>query len=587
MASPSSLEDEELRQAIAMSLANTSVHPGDEDDDDDVRRAIALSLCQDTPSDAQTVPLPGSQVDSVMGSQAAACTDKLSQYAPASATSKTSTQLLTDTSSTSKPSEFLGLDRKAMESERLARMGKRKRSASPELPSKQPTKARVAGPAAQQSTTDALQYPRGTVKRTWATKRPRSNDIKLEEVLQRNTLNIAVLSAFQFESTWFHENQIDPYQVKQIWIFSAKGEGLQEKLRREAAESQIPNFKMIFPPLPGQSLNMHGKLMLLFHPKHLRIVVPTANMIKEDWGETGNSWQPGVMENTVFLIDLPRRPDEKAAVEMDTNFGKEMFRYLKEQGVTQNVFEGLLKFDFGATAGFAFVHSIAGTTSGPERSRTGLPSLAKAIQDLKLDDIDRLEIDYATSSLGALKEPFMKQMYLAACGLSPLSDTKINVNILDHFRVYFPTKETVTNSTGGPDCGGIITLSRDFYNASTFPRQCLRDYQSTRPGLLSHNKLLFARGCKKDGTPIAWAYIGSANLSEAAWGMQKVLKSGKEGSSLVRNWECGVVVPVPAENLQSVGSGIPPMSVFAGTVDIPFVYPASEYGGREPWIFRG
>ena len=183
----------------------------------------------------------------------------------------------------------------------------------------------------------------------------------------------------------------------------------------------------------------------------------------------------------------------------------------------------------------------------------------------------------------------MKQVYLAACGRSPLSDAGKDINVLDRFRVYFPTKETVTNSTGGPDCGGIITLSRDFYNASTFPRQCLRDYQSTRPRLLSHNKLLFARGRKKDGTPIAWVYIGSANLTEAAWGMQKTLKSGKEGSSLVRNWECGVVVPVPVENLKAadVPEGeIPPMSVFAGTVDVPFVYPGAEYGGREPWIFR-
>lgn len=238
----------------------------------------------------------------------------------------------------------------------------------------------------------------------------------------------------------------------------------------------------------------------------------------------------------------------------------------------------------------------AGTTSGPERSGTGLGSLAKAIRSLELDDVDRLEIDYATSSLGALKEAFLKQVYLAACGLSPLSDAADDVRVLDRIRIYFPTKETVTSSIGGPDCGGIITLNRGFYDAPTFPRRCLRDHVSTRAGMLSHNKLLFARGRKKDGTPVAWAYIGSANLSEAAWGMQKLLKSGKEGSSLMRNWECGVVVPVPLERLERADAGladgqraegaIPPMSVFAGIVDVPFEHPGPEYSGKAPWICR-
>jgi hypothetical protein len=36
---------------------------------------------------------------------------------------------------------------------------------------------------------------------------------------------------------------------------------------------------------------MHSKLMLLFHPDHLRIVVPSANLVPYDWGESG------VMEN--------------------------------------------------------------------------------------------------------------------------------------------------------------------------------------------------------------------------------------------------------------------------------------------------
>ena len=223
------------------------------------------------------------------------------------------------------------------------------------------------------------------------------------------------------------------------------------------------------------------------------------------------------------------------------------------------------------------------------RNRTGLPGLAQAIRNLKLDQVQTLELDYAASSLGALKEPFLKQLYLAACGLPPLSNDKGPSDLLDSIRVYFPTKDTVTNSTGGVACGGIISLSRAHYYNAAFPKQCMRDYKSTRKGVLSHNKLLLARGRKKDGAPVAWAYIGSANLTESAWGAQKILKSGKEGALNIRNWECGVIVPVPGDTLEALelkDGEVPPMSVFEGTLEVPFQYPGEKYEGREPWFFR-
>ena len=130
-------------------------------------------------------------------------------------------------------------------------------------------------------------------------------------------------------------------------------------------------------------------------------------------------------------------------------------------------------------------------------------------------------------------------------------------------------------------------MNRSQYSAA-FPKQCMREYKSTRNGVLSHNKILLARGRKKDNSPFAWAYIGSANLTEAAWGSQKILKSGKEGVLSIRNWECGVVVPVPEEKLKELtlaDGEIPPMSVFEGTLEVPFQYPGEKYEGKEPWFF--
>jgi hypothetical protein len=220
---------------------------------------------------------------------------------------------------------------------------------------------------------------------------------------------------------------------------------------------------------------------------------------------------------------------------------------------------------------------------------TGLPGLAQAVHDMQCDEVENIELDYAASSLGAVNDNLLSRIYLAACGKPFTTTTAAVPKVRDHIRIYFPTNETVQKSEGGPDCAGIISLTRQYYNASTFPKECLRDYDSTRRGMLSHNKLLFARGRKKDGKAFAWVYVGSANISESAWGGQKVLKSGKMGSLNIRNWECGVVMPVPDEKLQGLELGIgevPPMSVFEGTIEIPFHFPGKEYGGRQPWFFR-
>jgi hypothetical protein len=226
-----------------------------------------------------------------------------------------------------------------------------------------------------------------------------------------------------------------------------------------------------------------------------------------------------------------------------------------------------------------------GAHKGELQHPTGLPGLTKAINELQLGDVKSIELDYAASSLGAINDAFLQRIYLAACGKSP-SPASIVPNVRDHLRIYFPTEEAVQKSIGGPDCGGVISLTRQFYNAATFPRECMRNYDSTRRGMLSHNKLLFARGVKNNGEQFAWVYVGSANISESAWGGQKVLKSGQLGSLNIRNWECGVVMPVPSDKLAGLSEGeMPPMGVFEGTVEVPFVTPGQLYGDGQPWFF--
>ncbi|KAF2821966.1 phospholipase D/nuclease [Ophiobolus disseminans] len=594
-----SSDDDELKLAMALSMQQSSPETPkfkvanvaidltsdteDEGDDEDMRRAIALSLQEATVLSDSEAPLKSplrrfsASSNPVQGKEAAQ-----PSAGPVS------------TRASDGSSSLFGLDRKSMEQERLVRLGKRKRDSLPERPSKQvatmPTTTSIQPPSVKSFSfqNGTVQYPKGIIKRTFANRYPRTDDITLEEVLQADSVDIAIISSFEWDSEWLW-NKLNPLKVKQIWIMNAKDGDTQERFRQDMKDSQVPNLRIHFPPMDGMIHSMHSKFILLFGKNKLRLVVPTANMTPTDWGEVENDWQPGIMENSVFLVDLPRRSDGAVGNKLHlTVFGKEVVNFLEEQQVERQVINGVMKFDFSNTTHLAFVHSIGGAHKGELRHPTGLPGLARAIEDLKLHNVQDIELDYAASSLGAISDTLLRRIYLAARGDTFTIDSD-TADIRKHFRIYFPTDDAVQKSIGGPDCGGIITLARQHYNAASFPRECLRNYDSTRRGMLSHNKLLFARGITEDGKPFAWVYVGSANISESAWGGQKVLKSGQMGSLNIRNWECGVVVPVPHEKMAGLELGteeIPPMNVFEGTIEVPFVFPGSQYGNEQPWFFR-
>lgn len=139
-----------------------------------------------------------------------------------------------------------------------------------------------------------------------------------------------------------------------------------------------------------------------------------------------------------------------------------------------------------------------------------------------------------------------------------------------------------------------------------------------------------------NGTVFAWAYVGSANLSESAWSVPHLFilsnsmavktnrrnqnrgkmvtdRNTKQPKLNVKNWETGVVVPVmkPPHSYQSPseygtpaigsggnaaaagrtygGTGVPGWTVFAGKdgVPVPMVLPAQPIGKRQPWFFMG
>ena len=71
-------------------------------------------------------------------------------------------------------------------------------------------------------------------------------------------------------------------------------------LQKQEIRANAPaKVRFSFPPMNGPGA-MHSKLQVLKFSTHVRIVVPTGNMVPYDWGETG------VMENVRSLPTTPQ-----------------------------------------------------------------------------------------------------------------------------------------------------------------------------------------------------------------------------------------------------------------------------------------
>jgi len=166
-------------------------------DDEDLKLAIALSL--KTQNQPEIIDLNSDEDDSLLRPI------KPAEKTPASG---------------SNPG-FLGLDRKKMEQERLARTRKPSLSPPPARKRQKVSGAEDVEPPQHHAPNISTRSPskitssirRGgilearflnpVVKKTWAFGHPRDgSDIKLEEILQKGDLKSAVLSGFQWDIDW-------------------------------------------------------------------------------------------------------------------------------------------------------------------------------------------------------------------------------------------------------------------------------------------------------------------------------------------------------------------------------------------------
>ena len=203
----------------------------DSDDNEQLRQAIALSL-QESSSALNNGTIwsnlePAGAVIDLTDSPPNKATTSAPYVGHAGSTATSPGPL---TSNTPSPG-LLGLNRREMEEHRLARKRKASISPPPARRKRIPTEdvkvgtGKCAGSTHPLLERSGVQYPDGIVKKTWAFGFPREQDIKIEEVLQKADLELAMLSAFQWDVEWLLR-KVSLNETKMIFVMQAKEEAV-------------------------------------------------------------------------------------------------------------------------------------------------------------------------------------------------------------------------------------------------------------------------------------------------------------------------------------------------------------------------
>ncbi|KZO91532.1 phospholipase D/nuclease [Calocera viscosa TUFC12733] len=614
-------EDEDLKLAIALSLAETSNKPStysdcDEVEDAQLHRAIELSKGAPDSKSASKEPQPPLSVISTPSRDAS------------------STAVSLPSTSTARTTSFLG-ERAALEKERLARQkrqlentettaahaspAKRVRTAPPTLAS---SSLRVSTSKPASSNVEVfLDGDLRQNRNAHASKNPARSVFGMAEILSPAAeLQFVLISAFGTDFKWL--TYLIPTGVP---LLSVNHPTDSERYESRIKPIGPDGWLYLTPKMKNKGGIMHVKFMMLFYKSgRLRLVIPTANLVPEDWRD---------IENTVFLQDIPRSKEPPAKPHPFpvylASFLKLLYVHTGLSALAQGGYPDLplpsldvlaTRWDWSRVTA-RLVGSPAGSYEGWDSIRQwGHPRLAEAIRELNANPPKgkTLRMEYQGSSVGNYTTQYLNEFYKSGYGIPPQSwlDTaksKLKAQAWPPVQIVYPSLQTVDSTILGRLGAGSFFCRKQYWEKANAPKKLFRDSRARSGRVLMHTKMIIGTFVDDENTasastsqmpmrkgkgtssaktklkvpepdsdtepelseaedtrqPAGWLYIGSHNFSMAAWG--SVSGTVSKPKLWISNFELGIVLPFHDETwLDRVA---------------PWERPAPEYGETDvPWM---
>ncbi|XP_014475675.1 PREDICTED: probable tyrosyl-DNA phosphodiesterase [Dinoponera quadriceps] len=301
---------------------------------------------------------------------------------------------------------------------------------------------------------------------------------------------------------------------------------------RVDTENVSRNITMIHVDMPNPFGCHHTKIMILrYKDDGIRVVVSTANLYTQDWeNRTQGLWV------SPHLPPLPESADSTDG-ESPTNFKKDFERYLskyRNSALTEWIW-AVRKADFSAVNVF-FVASVPGTHSNFEIDSWGHRKLAQILSRHATlpPDAPQWSLIAQCSSIGSLGPNY--ESWLSKEIIPSMSrETTQGLKSHPKFQFIYPSVENYKRSFDFQTLSSCLPYSLKMHSKQQWIESYLYQWKSTRierdraiPHIKSYMRI------SPDLKSIPWFVLTSANLSKAAWGVQR-------SNYYITNYEAGVV----------------------------------------------
>ena len=385
-------------------------------------------------------------------------------------------------------------------------------------------------------------------------------------------LDALILFSYLVDVDWVLEQLTESKQKIPILIVAQLETELLKTLKKQF--SAFPNLKFLFPKLPIPFGTHHTKMLLLFYPNGMRVVITTANFIPVDWGKKTQ----GVWISPFF-------PLRDSKVDSVTDFQQDLIDYLKAYQVKTFDFaiEKVVKHEMSDVT-VRLIASVPGYHKGQQMYKWGHLKMRKVLGQIKsksmIHDWPLIAQFSSIGSLGKTANVWLESEWKQSFTLSPESTP---------LSMVYPTVENVRTSLEGYSAGKSIPYSSKTCKNQLYLNRYFHQWKNERNGrshAAPHIKTYLR--CSPDCSSLAWLLLTSANLSKAAWGSLQ-----KDSSQLmIRSYELGVLfLPQeqhPPRDTYPVTESADDISLYyerRNSVLIPIDLPLIEYQvNDEPWI---
>ncbi|KAI3325346.1 phospholipase D/nuclease [Xylariaceae sp. AK1471] len=413
-----------------------------------------------------------------------------------------------------------------------------------------------------------LAYPNGALRITRTPGRKRAkNCVNLADIIHKDRLVSACIYSFFIaeEELYPHlplshtSNKIPVSRcfttiktqlTRMLGILA--GIKLQEKISRKQLDSLRPTLQQLHSQKYGKNLqtfyafspgSSHSKILLLVYPAFLRMVITSCNMMDIDTELGDNNW---------YIHDVPKRSFPSAR--SPTGFEADILAHMETLGAPEAFLDSIRgTYDY-STVKVHLITSVPGTCSGAKAEKHGLLRLRRIIKemDLKLPekgDSGKLQLEVCTASIGNLTAKWLNGFHDCALGKDILAASD-GTREVPNLKLFYPTMQDVNNAdeVARDAASNIGCHLRPWNKAPQDVKRIFHHYESKDRGKLFHQKFILAYNPNNSTQLPYYIYVGSANLSQSAWGALEHDKRGNEVTSdtkLVKltNFECGVVIP--------------------------------------------